>query len=310
MCSWLISFSDDGWLNDRNPAPVQDRIIKHARIRSDMKDDHVSTAVAGALVGAVSALPGASGATMLVVFGLYERLIAALSGLKRFIADIRFIVVLGISVAIGMLACSLCLDYVIDNWRMPAMFFFSMLILCQIPDLKSIEGRTEPAGKTWWTTFAIGLVVMVALFVFKGEGSVDPSIPAMVLVGAVFALAKMLPGVSGSTILVAIGLYDAFLDAIADLDFGYLVPMLVGAVVAVLLFAKAMKSCLENHRTGTFGLIMGMTVGSMVTVFADACLSMSGDSDILPAIAGIAFGLVAGYALRHLAKAVREKNEN
>ncbi len=275
-----------------------------------MKDDHASTAVAGALVGAVSALPGASGATMLVVFGLYERLIAALSGLKRFVADIRFIIVLGISIVIGMLACSLCLDYVINNWRMPAMFFFAMLILCQIPDLKSIEGRTEPAGTAWWTTFAIGLVVMVALYMIKGEGSVDPSIPAMVLVGAIFAIAKMLPGVSGSTILVALGLYDAFLDAVANLDFGYLVPILIGAVVAVLLFAKAMRSCLESHRTGTFGLIMGMTVGSMITVFADACLSMSSDSDILPAIAGIACGLVAGYALRLLAKAVREKNEN
>ncbi len=275
-----------------------------------MKDDPASTALAGALAGAVSALPGASGATMLVIFGLYERLINALSGVKRLLSDIRFIIVLGIAVVAGMLACSLCLDYVIDRWRMPAMFFFAMLILCQIPDVKSIEGRTEPAGAAWWTTFAIGFVAMVVLFLVKGEGSVDPSVPIMVLIGAIFALAKILPGVSGSTILVALGLYDAFLDAVAEMNFGYLVPILIGAVVAVILFAKVMRSCMENHRAATFGLIMGMTVGSMVTVFAEASLSMNGTDDILPAVVGIACGLVAGYALRILAKRIREKNEN
>ena len=275
-----------------------------------MKEDPASTALAGALAGAISALPGASGATMLVIFGLYERLIVALSGVRRLASDIRFVLILGAAVVVGMIACSLCLDYVVDNWWVPAMFFFSMLILCQIPDVKSIEGRTEPAGASWWTMFAVGFAVIAALFLVKGEGSVDPSVPLMALVGAIFALAKILPGVSGSTILVALGLYDAFLDAVANLNMGYLLPMLAGAVVALLLFAKIMRTCLESHRTATFGLIMGMTVGSMVTVFADACLSMDMSTDLVPSVVGIACGLAAGFALRLLAKRIREEREN
>ena len=275
-----------------------------------MKDDPASTALAGAVAGAISALPGASGATMLVVFGQYERLMKALSGARRLAKDIRFVVILGIAVVVGMVACSFCLDFVIERWRMPALFFFSMLVLCQIPDVKAIEGRAEPAGAAWWGAFVAGFVAMVAIFVARGEGAVDPSIPALILVGAVFALAKILPGVSGSTILVSLGLYDMFLDAVADLNFGHLAPILVGAVAAVLLLAKAMSSCLENHRTGAFGLIMGLTVGSMVTVFAEACLSMSGTGSILPAAAGIVLGLAFGYALRLLARNIREKDEN
>ena len=280
------------------------------RIRGRMKDDPASTALAGAVAGAISALPGASGATMLVVFGQYERLMKALSGVRRLAKDVRFVAILGIAVIVGMVACSFCLDFVIERWRMPALFFFSMLVLCQIPDVNAIEGRSEPAGAAWWGAFVAGFVAMVAIFVARGESAVDPSIPALVLVGAIFALAKILPGVSGSTILVALGLYDIFLDAVADLNFGHLAPILLGAVAAVLLFARVMSSCLENHRTGAFGLIMGLTVGSMVTVFAEACISMSGTDSLLPAAAGIVLGLAFGYALRLLARKIREKNEN
>ncbi len=260
------------------------------------------------LTGAVSALPGASGATMLVIFGRYERLIGGISSVRRAVSDARFLAVILTGIIAGMLACSVGLDYVIENWKMPAMFFFAMLILCQIPDVKSIEGRTEPANGVWWAMFAVGLVVIAGLFAIRGEGSLEPNALLMALVGAIFAIAKVLPGISGSTVLVAIGLYDPFLDAIASFNLGYLVPILIGAAIAVVLFSKTMTRCMEEHRTGAFGLIMGLTVGSMLTVSAEACMSVGGTGDIAPAVAGIVVGLAAGCGLRALAKRFREKD--
>ncbi len=270
-----------------------------------MKDGAASTGAVGALVGAVSALPGASGSTMLVVFGLYERLICAISGIRRLASDIRFVAVLAAGILIGMFACSVCLDFIVDRWEMPAMFFFGALILCQIPDVKSMEGRSEPAGKSWWIAFAAGFLAMIALLPIREGGSIEPSAPVMILIGALFAIAKILPGVSGSTVLIALGLYDAFLEAISGLDFGYLLPMIAGAAAAVILLAKTIRICIGRYRTASFGAIMGLTVGSMVTVLASACAMASGAEDILPAAAGIASGLIAGYALRLLARKYR-----
>ncbi len=266
-----------------------------------------TTAAVGALVGIVSALPGASGSTMLVIFGLYERVILAVSSIRRLIADIRFMAVVAVGIMVGLFACSVFLDYVILKWEMPAMFFFGILILCQIPDVKAMEGRSEPAGKTWWVAFAIGFAAILALLPIRGTGSTEPSMMGMLLIGAIYAVATVLPGVSGSTVLVALGLYDAFLAAVSGLNLVYLAPMIAGALVAAILLTKAIRICLDRHRTASFGAIMGLTVGSMATVLISACAMVSDANDILLAIAGIAIGFAAGYALRRLAIRYRKE---
>ena len=271
-----------------------------------MKDGAALTAAVGALVGAVSALPGASGSTMLVVFGLYERLIRAISSVKCLASDIRFVAVILAGAAAGAFLCFVCLDFVIGRWEMPAMFFFGMLILCQIPDMKSMEGRTGPAGAAWWAAFAVCFAAMIALLFARGGSDAEPSVWLMTLAGAAFAVAAILPGISGSTVLVAIGAYGAFLDAVSGLDFGLLIPMFAGAAAAAILFTKAVRYCLREHRTASFGAIFGLTAGSMIAVMISACMMVSGPGDILPAAAGIAAGLTTGYALRAAAKKYRQ----
>ena len=261
---------------------------------------------AGAVAGAVSALPGASGSTMLVIFGVYERLLRDISGFKRLRSDLRFILVLVLGLTVGLFLCTGLLDFALERWETAAMFFFAALIICQIPDVKAIEGREGPAGASWWATFAAGFAAIVLMATLEPREPLEPSVPLMATIGAIFVAAKILPGISGSTVLMAMGMYPAFLDAISELDFAYLLPMAAGGVLALVFLAKAVWSCLKNHRTGTFGLIMGLTVGSVVVVLFQAVGSLDGIDDVPSAIIGILAGLAAGLVMRRLARSSRE----
>lgn len=261
---------------------------------------------AGAVAGAVSALPGASGSTMLVIFGVYERLLHDISGFKRLKGDLRFILVLVLGLAVGLFLCTVLLDFALERWETAAMFFFAALIICQIPDIKAIEGREEPAGASWWAAFAAGFAAIVLMAVLEPREALEPSIPLMAAIGAIFVAAKILPGISGSTVLMAMGMYPAFLDAVSELNLEYLLPMAAGGVIALVLLAKAVWSCLRDHRTGTFGLIMGLTVGSVVVVLYQAVGSLDGVEGMPSAIIGILAGLAAGLVMRRFAKSSRE----
>ena len=96
----------------------------------------VKNVIIGTLTGIFMMLPGASGATMAVIFGVYERLIRDISKLTKYlISDFGFIIAIGIGGVIGFLICAKGLDALIDSYEIPAMFFFAALITVQIPDL-------------------------------------------------------------------------------------------------------------------------------------------------------------------------------
>ena len=147
---------------------------------------------------------------------------------------------------------------------------------------------------------------MALLAILEPGETLEPSIGVMAVIGATLFAAKLMPGISGSTILVALGLYPAFVDAVSSLNLQYLLPMIVSGAVSLVVLARVLSSCMKNHRTVTFGAIMGLTVGSVAVVLAEASGTVEGSDGIASAAVGIVAGLAAGLAMRRLAKASRK----
>ena len=125
----------------------------------------------GALVGIMSMMPGASGGTIAVIFGIYERLIADLADIRhKLLKDLRFIIPVGLGIVVGLLVCAVGIDALLQNWEVPMMFFFAVLILCQIPDIAEMANGEEDGRPTTWNIVAciVGIAVMVA-FLFVGS---------------------------------------------------------------------------------------------------------------------------------------------
>lgn len=270
----------------------------------------VKDLLVGALVGIVSMLPGASGATIAVVFGIYERLISDLADIRRkLLHDLGFIIPLGIGIVLGLFVCAFGLDALMSRWEIPTMFFFAALILTQIPDIRSLARDDEPMNAWNWIALVAGFAVMIAFLFIGGEESDSGAsgVLVWVMVGIVLAISKLAPGVSGSTVLLALGLFGPFMDALTDFDMSVLVPGGIGLLIGVLAFSRIIDHFITNSRKSTYMAILGLTIGSIVTVSVDAAGQLDGTAMIVQSIIGIVLGLVLGAGLGRISKAYAEE---
>ncbi len=261
----------------------------------------------GTLVGIVSMLPGASGATIAVIFGIYERLISDLAEIReRLFKDLRFIIPVGIGIVFGLFVCAFGLKALMDQWEVPMMFFFAALILAQVPDVRSLGDDGQPMTVYNWAALIIGFAVMlVFLWISLSGNGVDRTVDGFavwLLVGIILAVSKLAPGVSGSTILLALGLFTPFMDAMTAFDMSALIPGGIGLLIGVLVFARVVDYFIRNHRKSTYMVILGLTVGSIVTVSIEAATKLDGTTMILQSIVGIVIGLVLGVGLSRISK--------
>ncbi|MCQ2078498.1 MAG: DUF368 domain-containing protein [archaeon] len=232
--------------------------------------------IVGAVLGIASMLPGISGATMSVIFGVYERLVRDLADLRVWLRkDWRFILFLIIGAAIGTIFCAKVLDHALEEYPVPALMFFIGLILGQIPMLKrSVDNEEGTVDSRCWISFAIGIIVMlvmIALDIIGGDRNIVVShdiegFVIMVFIGMIVAVSALLPGLSHSTLLLVLGLMGTFTSAISDLDVFYLAPMVAGIIVAAILFSKIIHRALESYRLVTLMFILGLTLGSVLVI--------------------------------------------
>ncbi|MBE6513979.1 MAG: DUF368 domain-containing protein [Thermoplasmata archaeon] len=267
----------------------------------DLKD-----VVAGIITGVVSMLPGASGATVLVIFGLYDRLIADVAHVReKLLKDLRFVLLLLIGIVIGFIAASFGLDFLIENWEIPMFFFFAALIVIQVPDIVRMGSDGTPTTPMNVVAFIVGFAIIMVFMLlgdgeeFEADGALGFAI--MFVVGVIFGLSKIAPGISGSTVLLALGLFDKFLDAFNSFDLGMLVPIGLGLLFSVFVLSKGIDYALTNHRKSTYCTILGLTAGSVVDVLYRGIDGFEGDMAV-PVIICIVAGIVLGFALNRVAR--------
>ena len=177
-----------------------------------------------------------------------------------------------------MLACTLLLDRILDEFAAPLMALFFGLIVAQVPEVWKLTGHEKgtklPLSSV--VCMAIGLGLIIALMVINGTGNEvnteDHSFGNLMLFGlcgVILAISKVMPGISGSSLLIALGLFDVTIHSVADLDIYFIAPLGVGLLIGLFGFAKVMDFCLKRYRTQTYMLIMGLTIGSLLVIIQE-----------------------------------------
>ncbi|MCQ2070228.1 MAG: DUF368 domain-containing protein [archaeon] len=267
--------------------------------------------VIGIIAGIASMLPGISGSTMLVIMKAYERVIRDMSRLRTYlIKDFWYLFFIILGAGIGFVLTAKLLDTVIDDHQFEIMLLFVGLIGGQIPTIYNMCNTKEKkdSSTAGIVSFVIGMAIMVAMIALLAynDGAEmqighDPvSFIVMVLVGVIVAVSILLPGLSHSTILVVIGLFGPFTKAVSDMDMGLLLPIVIGAIVGVLLFSKVIHYSLENHHHITMMAILGLTVGSLVTILYDVSVKLGDLSDLPVGIVFVVIGLSLSYLLNKI----------
>ncbi len=251
----------------------------------------VTNVVRGALIGLAEVIPGVSGGTVALIVGVYETLINAIADA---VLAVRQLVGLGagpragkasaraatatfrglpwqvlVPVAIGMFSALILgarfIEPLLEQHPVPtrALFFGLVLAGAYVPAHMVI--RTAP-GRWRGTDLAIGTAAAILVFGLTGlppATIADPNPIVIVLAAAVAICALVLPGVSGSFILLSLGMYETTISAVNDRNVGYIALFGFGALVGLASFVTLLKWLLANRARITLVIITGLMVGSL-----------------------------------------------
>ncbi len=245
--------------------------------------DIILNMVYGCIIGVANIIPGVSGGTMAVMLNIYDKLIDSFTGLrKHFKQSIKFLLPILIGGGAGIVIFSKLIKYLIAYFPLPTCFFFIGLIVGSLPLVfrKATETKFRPVSII---PLVLMLAGMTALAFVNTEGQTAENAAAiqlnfanwmyMFFGSAVAAMCMIIPGVSGSMILMVFGLYASVISAISDLTKHFmdscmiLLPVGLGVIFGIVFGAKLIDICIKRFPQMTFFAIIGLMLGSPLVIF-------------------------------------------
>ena len=278
---------------------------------------YIAWVLKGLAMGAANVIPGVSGGTIAFITGIYERLINALKSfdlesVKLLLTgkwndfanktDLKFIVGIFIGIGIGIAGLAKVLEYTLEHNEVLTMAFFFGLIVASIIGVgKQIENYSPPT--------ILGLTVGIAIAVgiaFLPPAEANSSFIYLAICGMAAICSMILPGLSGSYVLLLMGNYVLVLHAISTLNISILAPVAVGCIIGILVFSRLLSYLFKNFKDLTISLLTGFVAGSLAIIWpwkiteyitlADGKQKTSGYSWYLPEI-GSEFFIALALAL-------------
>lgn len=253
----------------------------------------------GILIGSGAVLPGISSGVFCVIFGIYEKLVNSVLNLFHdFKKNFIFLLPIGLGGITGVLLVGKLLNFLFTVYPMPTKFCFIGLILGSIPILfkKANQGKGFRLHYLLFlfTAFLIGILSIQLEKIlpnFINLNVSDEYFFYFVLAGFMMSIGIVMPGVSSSVILMALGVYSTYLNAIATIDLTVLIPMGIGVVLGSLLFLKVIQFLLNHYYTQTFYLIIGFVLGSVLILYPGFDFTLEGFISLALLVLGFWIGL-------------------
>jgi len=252
--------------------------------------------VKGVLIGIGAIVPGLSGGVLMVVFGIYEPLLRFLANLRnKFAKNILFFLPVGIGGALGIVGFSAVVDFAFTHYAAQFTWLFIGFICGTFPSLIKTSGKE---GRKLWH-WGLLLVMSVGTFLLMNwletirTVTMAQNFWTWILSGALTGLGLVVPGMSPSNFLIYLGLYQPMASGIRQLDFGVIIPLIIGVILVVLLFAKLVNWLFKKHYTFMYHFILGIVVGSTAAIIPSGVSGWTIAVCVLLFIAGAA----ASYGL-------------
>jgi len=291
----------------------------------------IRNALKGFLMSIADAVPGVSGGTIAFILGFYEKLIQAIDNLSRGnkeekINGLKFLINLGVGWVIGFTIAILFIANLFETeiYKTSSVFIGLMLFSIPIIIIGEINSLKENYKNIIFTIIGIVFGVLISCInpianVDVSMGSLNIGICIYTFIVAMLAISAMLlPGISGSTLLLIFGLYIPIISALKDLlhfDFSYLPIICVfglGVLTGAVLIIRFVRWCLEKHRSKTIYAIVGLMIGSIYAII----LGPTSLEEAKPALSWETFdiwycvlGGIIIWALEMLKRYISKKNK-
>lgn len=255
----------------------------------------------GFMMGISDLIPGVSGGTIAVILGIYDRLLEAISGFfsSKWKRQLRFLVPLALGMGSALLLLSNVIDYLLQHYYEPTHFFFVGLIIGVIPFMwKQADVKRNFTLRHFF--ILITAAVLVGSMAFTNpEKSAEPmialtpiSMVGLFFSGWVASMAMLLPGISGSFILLLLGVYPTAIHALSTLNIALIAVIGAGVIVGFIVSSKGIRYFLTQFPNMTYAVIIGLIFGSIFVVFPEVVID---SKTILLSI--VTFGLGLGLTM-------------
>ncbi|MDA3598717.1 DUF368 domain-containing protein [Staphylococcus aureus] len=237
----------------------------------------------GFAMGTSDLVPGVSGGTIALLLGIYNQFIASISGIfsRRFWPSFTFLIPIIIGMLLAMGSLSNLFNYLLSQHHIPTMFFFGGLIIGIVPYLLKISNyKTSFTTKHYMMVIAGIAILIVITLMNNGDKHAGETLTLSTsliikyfIAGMCASSAMLLPGISGSFMLLVFGVYGTVMLAISEvvkLNFAGLPILLAvgfGVLAGFIISSKIIQYFITHHKLMTFALIIGFVVGSLFAVF-------------------------------------------
>ncbi|MBR3832824.1 MAG: DUF368 domain-containing protein [Lachnospiraceae bacterium] len=271
--------------------------------------------IKGMFVGIANVIPGVSGGTMAVSFGIYDKIISSVTNLfKDFKKSVKTLFPIAVGVVIGVVAFTFIIPFLLETQPFCTAAAFTGLIVGGIPMI--VKSLKESGERDSHKSIPVNVIVFILLFVISlvmpfmnGDAEsgilLTADVGTMIKVfflGIIAAATMVIPGVSGSLVLMVLGYYFGIITAVKNfilglksLDWGImldnglvLAPFAIGCILGIFFISKLIEWLFGHFPTATFSGILGLIVTSPVSIFYKVHQEYSlSSTSIIQVIAGI-----------------------
>lgn len=243
----------------------------------DVKE-YIILTLKGVAMGAADVVPGVSGGTIAFIAGIYEELITSIKSInmgslkllfslqiKEFLTAINapFLIAVMCGIAISVVSLARVITYLLEYHPIIVWSLFFGLILASI---HSVSKQVISWGWSRWLSFAVGTIVAISI-ISATPATTPEGLPFIFLCGAVAICAMILPGISGSFILLLMGKYHYIMEAIKGFDLSVISAFGAGAAIGIVLFSNILSYLFSRYHDLTIALLAGFMFGSLSKVW-------------------------------------------
>jgi len=246
--------------------------------------------IGGILIGIANIIPGVSGGTIIVILGLFDKVMEAISNIfkikisfKDRMNSLLFILQIGIGLLVGLVGFAKVLEFLFVKFEIQTLFLFAGLIIASIPMLKKQEMENKKIKPLY---FILGILLIgIIAYLNPGEKSNIVELEtllstkltlayllSLVGIGAIAGATMIFPGISGSMVLLVTGKYHLFKGYVANVttfDLKVLIPLMfiaLGVGIGIILSAKLTNYLLKNFKQHTMSFIIGLIIMSSIII--------------------------------------------
>lgn len=274
----------------------------------------------GFIMGIANVIPGVSGGTLALTLGIYEKFISAISHfLSNIKENMKFLIPIAIGMVLAIITMSSLITECFENFPVPTSTFFMGLVIGGVPLLTAkVKGKKENKKISSYIimllTFSFVLFLALAPMILGETGDVKlginlGSIIILFLVGMIASATMVIPGVSGSLVLMLLGFYFPILNTIKSFlkfnnfmkDFIILAVFGLGILIGIVLVAKLIEYLFEKYETKTYFGVIGFILASIIAIPISVNNELGNLTlSFLPVLIGLitmAIGITIGYKL-------------